>query len=240
MTIPISARERGSHQMPAQLIDLSCGGCRIAGVFLSRSMDKPVWIRIPGLESLTTARAWSSDGSHGLAFERPLHPAVFQRIANLYAAGDTSVAHASAPVLAVAKPHPPSSSRIEQIKAGYVLPDPGVLLDKRPMAGGKSLMTLVRRNTARKADHRGEPRFPAPEAVELVVGLGRERLEVENLSRGGLMASGRCANEIGDRVEVRFAGCEAIWGTVIWRRGEQLGMSLPAGSIELEEAAPAL
>lgn len=239
LEVPVSVRKRGSNQVPATLHDLSCGGCRLSGLYLPPTDDLDVFVRIPGLENLATRVCWEQGGKSGVTFERALHPAVFQRMISLHGQG-------AAPALAAtysgtaqpieARREKPSGSRRDQIRAGYVIPDPTVLRDKQPLEGGKSILTLVRRNTARQSDHRGEPRYPAPETAELTAGTPERPVAIANISGSGIMISGQFDHDIGDTVQVRFAGCEPIWGTVIWQRGEQFGLSLPPGSIELEAA----
>jgi hypothetical protein len=161
LEVPASVRRRGAGQLPATLCDLSCGGCSVGGAYLPPDPANDVFVRIPGLESLATRVCWTTEGKSGLVFERRLHPAVFQRLISLYGHGlppapalSCSTPQASADA---ARPHP-GGSRRDQIKAGYVTPDPGLLLGKQPIEGGKSIFTLVRRNTAHQADHRNEPR----------------------------------------------------------------------------------
>lgn len=241
MDVPVSTRERGSHQMPATLLDLSVGGCLLSNACWSRAADAEVFVRIPDLESLSARVAWSEGSRAGLAFERPLHPAVFLRITSLHRQGGTSRQEPPYdPTVAAMIPRQPqerpAGSRRDQIIAGYTLPDPGMLLDKRPAEGGKSIFTLVRRNTARNADHRHEPRFPAPLATEVRLGDRADLTVVANLSASGVMAEGDVLREIGDPIEIRFSGHEPILATVIWKRGRQFGLSLPPDSIALDAA----
>jgi hypothetical protein len=234
LEVPASVRRRGGGQVPATLYDLSCGGCSIGGVHLPPDPEGDVFVRIPGLESLTTRVCWTEQGKSGLVFERRLHPAVFQRLISLHGHGATP-----APALSYSAPapvgEPPGGSRREQIRAGFVIPEPGLLLDKQPADGGKSMITLVRRNTARQADHRHEPRYPAPDDAAVAVGPRDRPAEIANISGSGIMAWGTVGQEIGESLEVRFTGCEPIWATVIWKRGEQFGLSLPRDSIMLAE-----
>ena len=244
----ISVRERGGHKLPATLLDLSCGGCRIKGAFLTRGTDEDVWVRIPGLESLPTRVRWAADGTSGLQFDRKLHPAVFQRLAGVLGGGavpgpapvplpdeDASRSVAAEPF---ASPQArPSGSRREQIRAGYVIPDPGMLLDKKPVEGGKSIFTLVRRNTARTSDHRHETRFSPPAEIDLAIGHANMSLHVANVSSSGLMLATATSAEIGDPVEVRFAQFPPIEGSIVWKRNDSFGIALPPDSIDLTEAA---
>lgn len=250
LEVAISVRERGGHKLPATLLDLSCGGCRIKGAFLARSSDDDVWVRIPGLESLPTRMRWAEEGTSGLMFDRKLHPAVFQRMVAVHGQGDApGPVPAYPPAQSNASPSPerfepapapavrPSASRREQIRAGYVIPDPGMLLDKKPVEGGKSIFTLVRRNTARTSDHRHEPRFPAPPEMDLAIGHASMSLHVANVSASGLMLATGTAAEIGDPVEVRFSQFPPIEGSIVWKRNNSFGIALPPDSIDLTEAA---
>lgn len=238
LEVAASVRRRGASQMPATLYDLSCGGCSVGGALLPPGRNDDVFVRIPGLESLSTRVRWSEDGRNGLEFERRLHPAVFQRLISLHGHGTMP-----APTLTYSAPVPPTetprerpgSSRREQIMGGFVMPEHGLLLDKQPVAGGKSLFSLVRRNTARQADHRHEPRYPAPDDASVAVGPQDRPAEIANISSSGIMALGKVGQEIGDSLAVHFAGCEPIWGTLIWKRGDQFGLSLPRDSIMLAE-----
>ncbi|ANY20057.1 PilZ domain protein [Tsuneonella dongtanensis] len=238
LEVTAAVRKRGASQVPATLHELSTAGCRIGGMHLIPDPDADVFVRIPGLESLTARVCWTEEGRSGLIFERRLHPAVFQRLISLHGHGAPP-----APMLSWTAPsrpqdppkERPSGSRRDQIRSGYVVPDPGLLLDKQPIEGGKSIFTLVRRNTARMSDHRHEPRYPAPDDAEMAIGPADRPAEIANISGSGVMASGSIGQEIGETLEVRFAGCQPIWGTIIWKRGEQFGLSLPKDSIMLAE-----
>ncbi|MGN3973816.1 PilZ domain-containing protein [Tsuneonella sp. SYSU-LHT278] len=250
LELAVSVRERGGHKMPATLLDLSCGGCRIKGAFLSAASDEDIWVRIPGLESLPTRMRWAHEGTSGLMFDRRLYPAVFQRMVSLHGQG-SAPGPMPAPSIADVPPFPPrdtavpipapavrpSASRREQIRAGYVIPEPGVLMDKKPAEGGKSIFTLVRRNTARTSDHRHEPRFPAPPEMDIAIGPANMSPHVANVSASGIMLAADTPAEIGDTVEVHFAQFPPITGSIVWKRVGSFGVALPPGSIDLTEAA---
>lgn len=205
LEVPASVRRRGLGQTPATLYDLSCGGCSVGGTYLPPDPANDVFVRIPGLESLASRVCWTTEGKSGLVFERRLHPAVFQRLISLHGGGlpPAPALSCSTPQAAVeaARPHP-GGSRRDQIKAGYVTPEPGLLLGKQPIEGGKSIFTLVPRNTARQADHRNEPRYPAPGDASVAVGPRDRPAEIANISRSGIMAAGDLGQEIGDTLEV--------------------------------------
>ncbi|MCT2558609.1 PilZ domain-containing protein [Tsuneonella sp. YG55] len=248
LEVAISVRERGGHKMPATMLDLSCAGCRIKGAPLTRGTED-IWVRIPGLESLPARICWAEEGANGLEFERKLHPAVFQRMIAILGSGkppgpvaafdqdDAPSPHRTDRESAAPPPPRPSASRREQIRAGYVIPDPGMLLEKKPVEGGKSIFTLVRRNTARTSDHRHEPRFPAPPEIDLAIGFASMSPHIANVSASGLMLATETSCEIGDPVEVRFANFPPIEGTIVWKRADSFGVALPPESIDLTEAA---
>jgi hypothetical protein len=70
-----SLRERGRMRRMGKVANLSTDGCRI-------DVDEPIavnataWITLPSLESRYSRIAWCQDGSIGLDFDEPLHPAV--------------------------------------------------------------------------------------------------------------------------------------------------------------------
>jgi PilZ domain len=64
-----------------QIVDISPEGCG----FRSRrqlQVGSRVWLGLPGLETWIATVAWFEDGKGGLRFERPLHPAVAERLAS--------------------------------------------------------------------------------------------------------------------------------------------------------------
>ena len=63
----------------ARLDDISQTGFRIAWLPDSEP-DKPLRIRIPGLQMLTAKICWQKGKSVGCAFAEPLHVAVFEHI----------------------------------------------------------------------------------------------------------------------------------------------------------------
>lgn len=228
---PVSVRARGSNALPAKLSDLSSAGCRIGGVLLRRD-DTPYWIRLPGIESKAARVVWCDHDQAGLAFEQPLHPAVAERIAG--SAHDSSADEWSAPAATPMQDKSrPGGSRREQIMAGYVLPDPGILLDKKPLAGGNSMMGLVRRTSRRTSDHRTEPRFEPPVAAGLGFVVQDRPAQLTDISSSGVRLAGELSQEIGEQVQLRFAGCEPMAAQVVWKRSGMVGLALPAGAIGL-------
>lgn len=66
----------------ARLIDLSTTGFRL--VWLPEyDREKPLKIRIPGIEMLTARVCWHEGRQIGCEFNAPLHVAVFEHIARL-------------------------------------------------------------------------------------------------------------------------------------------------------------
>ena len=63
----------------ARLDDISQAGFRIAWL-PDATTAKPLRIRIPGLQMLTTAIRWQKGKSVGCEFTEPLHVAVFEHI----------------------------------------------------------------------------------------------------------------------------------------------------------------
>ena len=72
----LGAADRPSS--PVTVTDLSSHGC---GIEIDSHVEPGarVWIRLPGLESWGARVAWARDGRAGLAFDRPMHPAVVGR-----------------------------------------------------------------------------------------------------------------------------------------------------------------
>ena len=59
--------------------DISEQGFRIA-LLPNGSPDKPMWIKIPGLQVLKANICWQEGRAVGCKFEAPLHIAVFENI----------------------------------------------------------------------------------------------------------------------------------------------------------------
>lgn len=71
----------------ARLEDISATGFRIA--WLPKcSLDKPIRIRIPGLNLLSARVVWREGKTVGCAFTAPLHVAVFEHIVRRAFAAD--------------------------------------------------------------------------------------------------------------------------------------------------------
>jgi hypothetical protein len=59
--------------------------------------------------------------------------------------------------------------------------------------------------------------------------------QVADVSSSGLRVACKLDAAIGDTVTIDFAGFDSIEGRLIWIRGGDAGLSLPTGSLELEE-----
>jgi len=76
ISLAASLRERSRPPFSVSLVDLSPLGCRIE---LSSDLEPGawVWFKLPGLEARYSRIAWCRGGFAGIAFEEPLHEAVF-------------------------------------------------------------------------------------------------------------------------------------------------------------------
>ena len=66
----------GSKHSRVNVHDLSLHGCRIDFVQRPRIEDR-VWVKLGDFEPLEAQVCWVQGCTGGVAFERPLHPAVF-------------------------------------------------------------------------------------------------------------------------------------------------------------------
>lgn len=224
-----AVRERGRSALVARVAELTTLGCRIEG-YLGVAPGTQLWVKLPGLESIAGQVMWSSDGTAGVLFERPLHPAVAAQFcpsiapdAPAPAANDGAASTLDHSLL----------SRREQIVAGIVAAERSPL-QRRKGKSGLSLAGFITRQVSRQADTRAEPRFAdaianAPGALRVA---GTEA-EVRNVSASGLSVRGAPAGEIGDELEVEFEGFEPYSGRLVWRREDRAGIALPPQTIEL-------
>lgn len=74
----VMVRERAWRARPAELLDLSPGGCRVRDVPL-RAGDL-IWVTINGLTAIEATASWCRGGETGIRFHTPLHPAVFSHL----------------------------------------------------------------------------------------------------------------------------------------------------------------
>ena len=71
---------------PATMVDLSCSGFRIAWL-PNGGIDRPLWVRIPGIEARQATIRWRDLGGVGCQFERPLGSAVVEHLSNRHRSG---------------------------------------------------------------------------------------------------------------------------------------------------------
>jgi len=226
-----TVRLRGRFAVACTTSDLTTHGARIdeAGPF---SAGSAVWVRLPGLESLTGNVVWSRPDATGVAFERPLHPAVYARF--LPADSRFTVVGEALP--------PPKPAEIvvlprrEQIVRGYAEAADGPLrLSKQPVGGG--LSRTIRRSVARRCEHRGEARFDqAARTGPMRLTVDQSAAEIRNLSASGLKIAGAFGAAVGSKVSVAFDGYDAMPARIVWRSAEEMGLSLPRDSLALDDA----
>ncbi|RHW18756.1 pilus assembly protein PilZ [Sphingomonas gilva] len=75
-------RERGANKFTIDVVDLSTTGFRCETSFTLYE-GHAVWLTLPGLAGLEATVAWKRGYCYGFAFNRPLHPAVFDHIVAL-------------------------------------------------------------------------------------------------------------------------------------------------------------
>lgn len=108
-----------------------------------------------------------------------------------------------------------------------------LLMERQPREGGKVMATLVTREEARWADHRCEPRHAVKGSLTAAVVLGGRTARVANISSNGLMVNAEIAANVGSRVPVSVAGCQTLFGRVIWKQNGEVGLEVPIGSMAL-------
>lgn len=75
-------RERGTSKFLIDVVDLSTTGFRCETSFTLYE-GHVVWLTLPGLAGLEATVQWRNRYVYGFAFNRPLHPAVFDHIVAL-------------------------------------------------------------------------------------------------------------------------------------------------------------
>ena len=126
--------------------------------------------------------------------------------------------------------------RREKIVRGFGAMQEGPLhLVKKPMRGG--LGSVIRRSVTRHAEHRGEERFAdSLRTGPMRLTVGDVPAQVRNVSASGLKVSAMLDAGVGTRVVVAFEGFDTMKARVVWRRNEEIGLSLPPDSLELGDA----
>lgn len=74
---------RGSRQ-EVTITDLSLTGCKIESLFLALRVGETIFLRPEGIEGRSCVVAWRTEGSAGLRFDQPFHPAVFDNLCRLH------------------------------------------------------------------------------------------------------------------------------------------------------------
>lgn len=80
LVLPAKCRSRSGFLDQVVISDISEGGCRIDSLALVLGVGDMVVIRPEGLEGLTGVIRWTKGHSVGIAFDRPLYPAVVEHL----------------------------------------------------------------------------------------------------------------------------------------------------------------
>ena len=76
----VGIRRTGARSFRVRIFDASPEGCKIE--FVERpAIGERVWVKFDNLEALEGTVRWVDDHTGGVRFERPLHEAVFERLA---------------------------------------------------------------------------------------------------------------------------------------------------------------
>ncbi|NCU10807.1 MAG: hypothetical protein GXC70_01365 [Sphingomonadaceae bacterium] len=227
--IEVFIRERSRSAASARLTDLSSFGCCVEDMVLVHR-DAQVWIRLPGLESLSVRLVWSDGARFGFEFDTPLHPAVASRF--MPSAGS----HAAASINRRSD-HDPLLSRREQIMSGIAGSDLSPLQRKKKPSG-LGIMGRINRVVARQVDHRAERRYGDAVPENTALSIGDLPMRVINVSPSGMKVRGDLGErEIGEELPVAFDGFEPMTGQLVWMNGTEAGIALPPHSIELFDRA---
>lgn len=225
----VTVRQRGRFAVAAATADLTPYGARLsgAGPFVP---DTEMWLRMPGIESQTVRIVWSQGATTGIAFTQPLHTAVFAR----FLPADSRMMLVNEP--AVPQIMPAEIARLprrEQIVRGF-----GAALEgpqrhaKKPVGGG--LAGVIRRTVTRHAEHRSEERFADTlRTGPMRLTVDAASAQVRNVSASGLKVAATLDATVGTRVAVEFEGFDTMKARVVWRRADEIGLSLPPDSLEL-------
>ena len=230
--LDVTVRQRGRFAVAAATADLTPYGARLSGAGPFEP-DSEMWLRMPGIESQTVRVVWSDGATTGVAFTQPLHTAVFAR----FLPADSRLMLVDAPAVPQIMPAAIALlPRREQIVRGFGAMQEGPLhLVKKPIGGG--LDTVIRRTVTRHAEHRREERFADTlRTGPMRLTVGEATAQVRNVSASGLKIAATLEADVGTRVAVAFEGFDAMAARVVWRRGEEIGLSLPPESLELDEA----
>ena len=230
--LDVTVRQRGRFAVAAATADLTPYGARLSGAGPFEP-DTEMWLRMPGIESQTVRIVWSEGGTTGVAFTQPLHTAVFAR----FLPADSRLRLVNEPAVPQIMPAAIALlPRREQIVRGYGAAQEGPQRHaKKPIGGG--LGGIIRRGVARRAEHRSEERFADTlRTGPMRLTVGETSAQVRNVSASGLKIATMLRADVGTRVAVAFEGFDSMSARIVWRRGEEIGLSLPPESLELDEA----
>ena len=75
----VIVRRLRDHKFRVRVYDISRHGCRVD--FLTRPLvDDRAWVKLDGIESLEATVCWVNGFTAGMEFDKPIHPAVFDRL----------------------------------------------------------------------------------------------------------------------------------------------------------------
>ena len=83
VTANVTLRKPGQPNFPVRVFDASPEGCKIEFVDRPREGDR-IWVKFAGLETLEAEVCWVEEFVMGVKFARPMHPAVFDLLAERY------------------------------------------------------------------------------------------------------------------------------------------------------------
>ena len=75
----VLVRQSDSQPFRATLSDLSVSGFKLTS-YTDLDPKKPVYIRLPGIQTLSAATKWCGYQEYGCAFTNDLHPAVLEHL----------------------------------------------------------------------------------------------------------------------------------------------------------------
>jgi hypothetical protein len=230
--LEVTARQRGRFAVAAATTDLTPYGARLSGAGPFEPGSE-LWLRLPGLESLTVQVIWSDGPATGVAFHQPLHTAVYARFLPADGRLQLVTEPAVPPVMPAEIARLP---RREQIVRGFGAAMEGPQRHaKQPLGGG--MTNLIRRSVVRRAEHRREERFAdALRTGPMRLTVGAYPAQVRDVSASGLKVAAMYDAEVGMKVAVEFEGFDAMAARVVWRRENEIGLSLPADSLDLDDA----
>lgn len=228
----ITVRQRGRFAVAGATADLTPYGARLTGAGPFEP-DSQMWLRLPGLDSQDVHVVWSQGATTGVVFEQPLHPAVFAR----FLPADSRLTLVDAPAVPLTMPAEIARlPRREQIVRGYgAAQESPQRFTKKPVGGG--IAGMIRRTTPIRAEHRSEQRFAdALRTGPMRLTVSAYPAQVRDVSASGLKIAADFEAAVGTRVAVEFEGFEVMAGRIVWRRANEIGLSLPPDSLDLDEA----